>query len=54
MAHELDRNTITGKRAMFSVRETPWHREGVILNEAPNMDEAMLLAGCNFDKDGNL
>ncbi len=49
MAHELDRNLQTGRRAMFSVRETPWHREGVILNEAPSMSEAMRLAGCDFD-----
>lgn len=49
MAHELDRNTRTGRLAMFSVRETPWHREGVVLNEAPSMAEAMRLAGCDFD-----
>jgi phage/plasmid-like protein (TIGR03299 family) len=49
VAHELDRNLITGQKAMFSVRETPWHREGIILNDAPSMAEAMRLAGCDFD-----
>lgn len=49
MAHELDQNRITGKLAMFSVRETPWHREGVILNEAPSLEEGMRLAGADFE-----
>lgn len=49
MAHELDRNQVTGKRAMFSVKETPWHREGVILNEAPTFEDAMKLAGCDYE-----
>jgi phage/plasmid-like protein (TIGR03299 family) len=49
VAHELDFNVTTGKRAMFSVRETPWHREGVILNAAPTLAEALQLAGCGFE-----
>jgi phage/plasmid-like protein (TIGR03299 family) len=48
MAHELDLNEANGRRSMFSVLETPWHREGVILNQAPSFLEAMTLAGCNF------
>jgi phage/plasmid-like protein (TIGR03299 family) len=39
----------TGKLAMFSVRETPWHREGVVLNEAPSLDDALVLAGADFE-----
>lgn len=49
MAHELDRNERNGKSAMFSVRQTPWHREGVILNQAPTFDEALVLAGVDFE-----
>ncbi len=49
MAHELDMNAVTGKRAMFSVIETPWHREGFVVDTPPSMDEAMKLAGCDFD-----
>lgn len=49
MAHELDRNEQTGKLAMFSVNETPWHREGVLLTEAPTFEEALVLAGCNYE-----
>lgn len=49
MAHELDRNSKTGKLAMFSVRETPWHREGIVLNEAPSLADALVLAGADFE-----
>jgi phage/plasmid-like protein (TIGR03299 family) len=49
MAHELDMNQTTGKRSMFSVNETPWHREGVILAEAPTLAEAHRLAGTDFE-----
>ena len=47
MAHELSfRN---GVAEMFSVRETPWHREGHLLEEAPTYDEALQLAGLDFE-----
>jgi phage/plasmid-like protein (TIGR03299 family) len=49
MAHELDRNARTGKLAMFSVKLSPWHREGVILNEAPELADAMALAGSDYE-----
>lgn len=49
MAHELDRNSATGSAAMFSVRQTPWHNEGVLLTEAPSLEQAMILAGCNYE-----
>jgi|KBSSwiStaDraftv2_1062776.scaffolds.fasta_scaffold00388_60 phage/plasmid-like protein (TIGR03299 family) len=48
MAHELDRNAQTGKAAMFSVRLTPWHHEGVVLNEAPDFEAALKLAGVDY------
>jgi phage/plasmid-like protein (TIGR03299 family) len=47
MAHELTfRNGIA---EMFSVRETPWHREGHVLTEAPTLDAALQLAGQDFE-----
>ncbi|KPK09566.1 MAG: hypothetical protein AMS20_00145 [Gemmatimonas sp. SG8_28] len=47
MAHELTfRN---GVAEMFSVRETPWHREGHLLTEAPDLDTAIRLAGQDFE-----
>lgn len=50
MAHELDTNTATGKAAMFSVRETPWHGEGEILSDAPrSVDEALEKAGLDWE-----
>lgn len=49
MAHELDINSATGKSAMFSVRETPWHREDIVVADAPTYAEALRLAGVDFD-----
>ena len=50
MAHELTFNQ-NGVANIFSVRETPWHKEGVILRDAPTLDEAMALAGHMYDVD---
>ena len=36
--------------SMFSVREKPWHREGVILQDYPgDWDQARTLAGLDWD-----
>jgi phage/plasmid-like protein (TIGR03299 family) len=48
MAHELAFDA-TGTARMFSVRETPWHREGHVLSDAPTFDDALALAGHNFE-----
>lgn len=48
MAHELA-NHRNGGKAMFSVKETPWHREGTLLHEAPDLATALDLAGHDFD-----
>jgi hypothetical protein len=34
---------------MFSVRTTPWHREGTILNQAPSLEDALRLGGLDFE-----
>lgn len=47
MAHELD--TYQGRGAMFSVRQTPWHREGVVIETAPALDEALAIAGLDWE-----
>lgn len=52
MAHELDRNTKTGKLAMFSVNELPWHKEGVLLTQAPTLEQALILSGTDFEVEG--
>jgi phage/plasmid-like protein (TIGR03299 family) len=49
MADELDQNQATGRKAMFAVGESPWHKEGFLLNEAPTFEEGMRLAGCNYE-----
>ncbi len=40
MAHQVEN--------MFSVKETPWHKLGVIVNEAPTAAEAIKMAGLNW------
>ena len=41
MAHEVQK--------MFSVREEPWHKLGVVLEDYPGREEAMKLAGHDFN-----
>ena len=48
MAHALDRLS-DGTGAIFSLRDTPWHREGTVLQEAPSLDEALRLGGLDFE-----
>lgn len=48
MPHELDRLD-DGTGAMFSVRDTPWHREGTMLTEAPSLERALELGGLGFE-----
>lgn len=40
MAHEIEN--------MFSVRETPWHKLGTVVSQAPSALEAMRLAGLDW------
>lgn len=47
MAHELE--FINGRASMFSVGETPWHREGEILAGAPSFDEALKLGNLDYE-----
>ena len=41
MAHEIEQ--------MFSVTETPWHKLGRVVQQAPNVEEAIKLAGLNWN-----
>ena len=47
MAHELTFRD--GAAEMFSVAKPAWHREGVVLDNPPNLDEALTIAGLRFD-----
>lgn len=47
MSAELDFSK--GRAAIFSVGETPWHKEGVILAQAPTIAEALTLGGLDFE-----
>jgi phage/plasmid-like protein (TIGR03299 family) len=49
MAHELDTITGTEQAATFSVIETPWHKLGTVLAEAPSFNKALELGGLKFD-----
>ena len=43
-----------GTASMFSVRVTPWHREGHILTAAPSFDDAMALGRLDYTKSPTL
>jgi len=47
MAHELE--IVDGKASMLYVGETPWHGLGVPLKDPPSIDEAICLAGLNWE-----
>lgn len=54
MAHELDvieDGRFKGKKAMFSVGESPWHdpENSTVIAMAPSMDEAYELAGLGYE-----
>lgn len=49
MAHELDRNTRTGRLAYFGVKRSAWHGEGFTLDTPPTYDKALELAGADYD-----
>lgn len=48
MAAELDFGS-DALASMFSVRQSPWHREGVLLAEAPGFTEALELARLDYE-----
>ena len=45
MAHELLNDT------MFYVGETPWHKQGVPLDNPPTIEEAVILANLDWEVD---
>jgi phage/plasmid-like protein (TIGR03299 family) len=47
MAHELE--VVGGKASMFSVKDTPWHKLGAILSEAPSMQRALIEAKLEWE-----
>jgi len=47
MAHELE--VIDGKASMFYVGETPWHDLGTELDDPPSIEEAIKLAGLDWN-----
>jgi phage/plasmid-like protein (TIGR03299 family) len=47
MPHELE--FVDNTASMFSVRATPWHREGVLLTAAPTFAEALELGRLDYE-----
>jgi phage/plasmid-like protein (TIGR03299 family) len=48
MAHNINRNKLTGKDAFFSVKEKAWHGLGQIVQDYPTSAEAIKFAGLNY------
>ncbi len=48
MAHDLEILS-SGTASMFSVKETPWHGLGVILDQPPTVEEGLVEAGLNWN-----
>ena len=40
---------IMEKDNLFSVRETPWHHKGIVIQDAPNADEALKIAHLDWN-----
>lgn len=47
MPGDLDYGT-DGRASFFAVGESAWHREGTLLDEAPDLDEALQLANLDY------
>lgn len=47
MAHELDFSK--GRAAIFTVRKPAWHEEGIVLPDAPTVEQAIVAAGLDFE-----
>ncbi len=51
MAHNINRNILTGQDAFFSVKEKAWHGLGQIVDDYPTAAEAIIHAGLNYQVD---
>ena len=49
MSHEININEETGKANVFVVKEPAWHGLGTVVQEAVTAEEAIQLAGLDFD-----
>jgi phage/plasmid-like protein (TIGR03299 family) len=49
MAHNINRNRITGQDAFFSVKEKAWHGLGQIVEDHPTSEEAIKFAGLDYE-----
>jgi len=49
MAHNINRNILTGEDAFFSVKEKAWHGLGKIVEEYPTSEEAIIFAGLDYE-----
>src|SRR4051812_32315511 len=49
MAHNINRNKLTGKDSFFSVKEKAWHGLGQIVQDYPTSVEAIKFAGLDYE-----
>jgi phage/plasmid-like protein (TIGR03299 family) len=49
MAHDINFNEVTGKYSFFSVKQTPWHGLGQIVDQYPTSGEAIKHAGLDYE-----
>jgi len=49
MAHDINFNEATGNYSFFSVKETPWHSLGQIVDQYPTSGEAIKMAGLDYE-----
>jgi phage/plasmid-like protein (TIGR03299 family) len=49
MAHNINRNKLTGKDAFFSVKEKAWHGLGQIVQDYPTSAEAIKFASLDYE-----
>lgn len=49
MAHNLNINPVTNQHSFFSARVPAWHKLGQVVSEAQNWEQAMILAGLDWE-----
>ncbi|HEX8356885.1 MAG TPA: DUF932 domain-containing protein, partial [Segetibacter sp.] len=49
MAHNINRNELTGKDSFFSVKQKAWHGLGQIVEDYPTSKEAIIFAGLDYE-----
>lgn len=49
MAHEININPVTNQHSFFSARQAAWHKLGTVVSEAQSWEQAIVLAGLDWE-----